>query len=133
MDDKRAGVSGRVYRSDGAVSDLRLCIDVFIATRHGKEWGMTDAEILAVILERDKLKAARQWQPIETAPKDGTMVILYGELLTYCCSPDDTGTPFSSGVVIGNWRLKWWAGLYECRPTRWMPLPQAPTNPPNRP
>lgn len=66
------------------------------------------------------------WQPISTAPKDGT-VLLYGTMLTYCCSNDDRGKPMGKLVAEGSRRGdRWWVGLYECRPTHWMPLPEPP-------
>ena len=62
------------------------------------------------------------WQPVETAPKDGTQLLLAGEF---------------DGP--GDWRIKmgYWAA-YEndwhlfggsWQPTRWMPLPAAPKEP----
>lgn len=42
--------------------------------------------------ERDTLKAAQQWQPIETAPKDGRLILAYPSR----CWADDTKTAKSS-------------------------------------
>lgn len=69
------------------------------------------------------------WQPIETAPTDGTRVLLY--------SPDPPGS-----IDVGHWshycyvthpRRGAWI-IYENRsdtiellPTHWMPLPESPT------
>lgn len=59
------------------------------------------------------------WQPIETAPRDGTYVL--------CCwttkdaGYDKVGLAFSNS--IGAWDIGWWC----CpTPTYWMPLPDAP-------
>ena len=72
--------------------------------------------------------SAGAWQPIETAPKDkDARVILYGKLLTYCISSNDTGEPFATVVDCGVCRFgKWWVGLYQCLPTHWQPLPPPP-------
>lgn len=72
------------------------------------------------------------WQPIETAPKDGESVLLY--------FPD--GAPWNEGNIgIGFWAGdgsdNWYAS--ECdshnmtadgqrNPTHWMPLPVPPIN-----
>jgi len=75
-----------------------------------------------------------EWQPIETAPKDGTRVLLFFK------------TPIFTGIniIIGRWNgdvyakkqrpyfthdLERIAGTRETRsnqPTQWMPLPQPP-------
>ena len=69
-----------------------------------------------------------QWQPIETAPKDGTQLLLfcgdewygiivghYGELITcdYLTGDEETETC-------------WQSGLEKYCPTHWMPLPKSP-------
>lgn len=67
------------------------------------------------------------WQPIETAPKDGTWVLLF--------SPDaEPDTPF-----IGQWRDvedypdggAWWENngssyCIDADPSHWQPLPESP-------
>ena len=58
------------------------------------------------------------WQPIETAPKDGTRVILgnpnnpYGEW------------PFMGEFDAGKWRIHIDGQTID--PTHWMPLPEPP-------
>jgi hypothetical protein len=61
-----------------------------------------------------------QWQPIETAPKDRTSVLIATEdgLVTEVFFEDD------------KWML-FCAGIYDCywlseKPTHWMPLPLPP-------
>ncbi len=57
-----------------------------------------------------------KWASMETAPKDGTEVLLY-------CKDD---------LQVGAWQEGWWWVLceYTLQPTHWMPLPAAP--PPER-
>ena len=59
------------------------------------------------------------WQPIETAPKDGTPILLGAE-------PNEDG-PFS--IILGCWyKDGWycWTPEKHIWPTHWMPLPQSP-------
>ena len=72
--------------------------------------------------------AAMQWQPIETAPTDGTSIlaIVAGE-------HPDSGEPYVPEVV--HWLAGWWneswsydAGV-DYQPTHWMPLPDGPLSP----
>ena len=42
-------------------------------------WGLVEKDIIAAIDEAAAPPTAIDWQPIETAPKDGTMVLVYLE------------------------------------------------------
>jgi uncharacterized protein DUF551 len=65
------------------------------------------------------------WRPIESAPKDGTFILVYGEL-------GGSLPPIGSckfGVVhwvdgFNGWYLD--GDEYTLAPTHWMPLPSAP-------
>jgi hypothetical protein len=88
-----------------------------------------DALLVNALREECKMyKSLTQWQPIETAPKDGTQLLLYcgdewcgilvghyGELITW----DD---------ITGNEEVEtcWQSGLEKYCPTHWMPLPKPP-------
>jgi len=75
------------------------------------------------------------WQPIETAPKDGTRILVCGG--TYYCTDDydDKGYPLNH-VRIANWDkhdARWFSGdasahdvFYIARPTYWQHLPEPP-------
>lgn len=74
------------------------------------------------------------WRPIETAPKDGTDVLLFYPL-------DGLRHDWNPKIVIGHWRhfesatdenwvfqsraVRGYSPTYQ--PTHWMPLPMAPT------
>ena len=69
----------------------------------------------------DKMK----WQPIETAPKNGTEVLLYsrvGHVIGKFCrwAPDDRDWMGS------DWVVTWDDSCLSTPPTHWMPLPAAP-------
>lgn len=82
-----------------------------------------------------------QWQPIETAPKDGTEIFVCGGDV-YCSSGMGHEYPLT-GVATARWKgnaygtpFDWeWQGemaegyedYYWHKPTLWMPMPVAPT------
>lgn len=75
-----------------------------------------------------------QWQPIETAPKDGRYVII-SDGITLC----DIGMwrnsepeRVSRGVIIKHAMPEGWFNVGRCRvlhPAHWMPLPAPPPTP----
>ncbi len=72
------------------------------------------------------------WQPIETAPKDGTRVDLWVRD-HYCTFTDSShGRVANARFENGKWHdphMEWGNGgpLGMCaRPTHWMPIPAAP-------
>jgi hypothetical protein len=56
------------------------------------------------------------WQPIETAPKDGTRILV-------CFQGDDVA--IGQWSVLGGWYVDEWAEFMA--PTVWMPLPAPPS------
>jgi len=84
-------------------------------------------EVARVVLEvvsttlLDALEAPKSgdWQPIETAPRDGTVVLVsYG-------NRQDTGSVIAARVKPGWQSWSSVPGDYTCKPTHWMPLPPA--------
>lgn len=75
-----------------------------------------------------------EWQPIETAPKDGTWIIVFGGY----AADDDADRTFAivqwsnylnCGKTYPRWMFAWYDGGYYGRyydPTHWMPLPPPP-------
>lgn len=61
-----------------------------------------------------------EWQPIETAPKDGTEILIYSEI---------EGVR-SSYFEHGMWQKGSWFSKPEererAKPKKWMPLPKPP-------
>ena len=61
------------------------------------------------------------WQPISTAPKDGTYVLLWGR---------SAGTPCEVGQWGTHMLVPRWIDSSECTlwyaPTHWMPCPEPP-------
>jgi hypothetical protein len=62
-----------------------------------------------------------EWQPIETAPKDGTELLLYGPFVPTGGTYMDIGrwTDYADGF--------WDWSADDSQPTHWMPLPSPPS------
>lgn len=58
------------------------------------------------------------WQQIETAPRDGTEILIFTGFCFYVVTYDDR---FSA-----PWRIRDSEGLNDHVPTHWMPLPEPP-------
>lgn len=82
----------------------------------------------ALPIDIEKFRAAfgiNEWQPIETAPKDGTpVVLLYPEGKT------DDGESFFPEMVVSRYERHYWASIAEVgshgKPSHWLPLPPNP-------
>lgn len=58
------------------------------------------------------------WQPIETAPKDGSRVLLFGKERGF----------LDARAFVGAWLNERWMGpQIVAIPTHWMPLPTPPS------
>lgn len=103
----------------------------YIDNGSGSDW-MTRYPDGELLYDGPAPAVAHGWQPIETAPKDGTMLLLAG---------DNFGDPQrGQHVTVGSWRNErgWWEGLPDPveeqmtantqlqHLTHWMPLPDAP-------
>jgi hypothetical protein len=77
--------------------------------------------------EIERLRAEREWRPIETAPKDGRTILVYRR----CHDWDVLGTAYWAGSEhLAGWIS---SGIHEppgnlglAAPTHWMPLPAPP-------
>lgn len=75
-------------------------------------------------LAKDNL--ANEWQPIETAPKDGTNILVSGPMIL-----DKKELKFGTYIEIARWERDCWCikacrPQYGANPKYWMPLPEAP-------
>jgi len=80
-----------------------------------EDLGLHGAEVLALITRLRAAEARTAWQPIETAPRDGTLVLAW--------HPHWGGPDAVRCSSRGQWTADW---LPTCAPTHWMPLPAAP-------
>jgi hypothetical protein len=74
-----------------------------------------------------------EWQPIETAPKDGTAILVWNGLNSgFYTREQDMGVAlWRKQAFPGNDRMRWCAkdccdGVTTYEPTHWMPLPDPP-------
>lgn len=91
-------------------------------------WAQRDAEeredeaeaVEAVYKELNELRERCEWRPIESAPKDGTRVLLYRDLWM-----ESMGVCFWDGV-----QCEWRPVNGSCFPgsSHWMPLPEPPAD-----
>ena len=63
-----------------------------------------------------------KWQPIDTAPRDGTSILLWA-------------TPHQMGIaknrpIVGHFSLGWWSDFNAVisHASHWVPLPNPPEN-----
>lgn len=85
--------------------------------------------VLSLQAEVTALREALEWQPIETAPKDGSEVLLldgciktarfYERFKRYESDPNPLSNIWFEGVEYGY-------PLFAYNPTHWMPLPKKP-------
>ena len=81
---------------------------------HG--WAIMDAFIAGAEYGQESADRAA-WQPIETAPRDGTVILVYRHI-----------DGLYGGVDKDEWKNgSWWRSSCENQPTHWRPLPRAPT------
>jgi hypothetical protein len=88
---------------------------------HGYEFGL--------LSRIEALEKASQWQPIETAPKDGTEVLIFGGMFSPTIS---NKSPCRSATKARFYDSEWNVvdidgyGIEVILPTHWTPLPKPP-------
>jgi hypothetical protein len=71
-----------------------------------------------------------EWQPIETAPRDGTFYLAVSAKTGYYATLNEP-----PGCARGQWywiRGRWVGESDEYKPTHWMPLPSPPPSTPKQ-
>ena len=75
-----------------------------------------------IVIEGRVLLARRKWEPIETAPMDGTVILGYalGEMTTVYWIPNNQYWTLNRAGAFAE-DGEWW-------PTHWQPLPEPPNS-----
>ena len=75
------------------------------------------------MISSEDIEAMRddEWRPIETAPRDGTVIIAYGGDLGYE-NPTVASVAWDDGWHLDQWETP----ENSANPTHWMPLPEPP-------
>ncbi|CAB4199921.1 Domain of unknown function DUF551 [uncultured Caudovirales phage] len=93
---------------------------------HSWVWGDIQLAALTAAAEIERLRALTKWQPIETAPRDGTRVLIGWA----GCYPSRNHVRIARfAVPVGYKNRGWTDDDNEGRcitPTHWMPLPKPP-------
>ena len=81
--------------------------------------------------QRDESANAPAWQPIETAPKDGTRILLFHEVEPGGLRPAIVPAKWFDDGWLAGWDaddgvLLWAEGRAGKGPTHWYPLPPGP-------
>ena len=97
--------------------------------------GPLKADILSALRCAARLSGEeRAWQPIETAPKDGTRMDLWAKSWLPAFDRFESKR-FADcywrqqDVIMGGWKAAWIGVSSDWLPTHWMPLPDAPAAP----
>ncbi|MCO8325955.1 DUF551 domain-containing protein [Burkholderia cenocepacia] len=124
---------------DGRVRELARMLQVLDAA-HALTLARSFAERAALELAARRTTPDREaWQPIETAPRDGTQLLLSnGVDVEQGWWMHDEGGIIEHRDMDGRYTgqteidgfIGWWdvSGCMEPEPTHWMPLPTAPTS-----
>lgn len=95
------------------------------------EEGLVQANAEPVASDGSVTGPVCQWQPIETAPKDGTYIDIWGVNPAGQRFPDVRWTDFPPVGAVEGFTWRNWQGVpvvdhADAVATRWMPLPAAP-------
>jgi hypothetical protein len=92
-----------------------LALKLESAERATKDWA--DRFALA-IKDRGELSSKLSWRSIETAPLDGTEVLLIATVGSMLAPNPER--------IVGRWERGWWGESPLSHVTHWMPLPEPP-------
>ena len=101
--------------------DLTACALTKCSKHHTWYADQLRAEVERLKVE---LEAATKWRPVETAPRDGTDMIIRDDIRAFVARWSNYGLADSKGWLVDEWA----SGDYNDwmlveNPTHWLPLP----------
>jgi hypothetical protein len=119
--------------AEGCCSSISPCAHQRVDPRTICDACAAAALVSAPIAEADVLRAVLSWQPIDTAPKDGTVVLVYREdagVFTAHYVEEDAHLSSVMNPPEGDcyWFTTDGEDLTGDMPTHWRPLPDAPVS-----
>jgi len=93
---------------------------LYIAWQDRREIGETGEVFIRAIARLTALEKEREWQSIESAPRDGTPILAYVAGRCY-------GDTWCDVVFYSDTTDRWFSGNSPIKPTHWMQLPAPPT------
>jgi len=122
MTDVRENVARAICEAIDADPDVENAATL-VACRTAADAALAACGYAEMQAEIERLRALVEWRPIETAPKDGTFLLLF--------DPHNDRT-----ITVGFWSTQGlgpeWArwvsipGAFGRKPTHWLPLPPPP-------
>lgn len=116
--------------ADERAAEFDDLIDVYqSAQKDGSLDDRANARAALKSAYRAALATAQTWQPIETAPKDGKILLLMGDTIHigYWSDEKYAARPKPYWATVASWFGVTW--MRNNQPTHWMPLPAAPAKP----
>jgi len=114
---------------DDMLERSRLKMDVI----HGEEYRVVNAgngawmDFCNALAASEPPKPKSPWEPIETAPKDGTLIFVWHETTLNRHAAFDTEVKKAQWLVeAGEWRVEGVGGNVPPILTHWMPYPEPP-------
>jgi len=99
--------------------DIEL-IREFLAEHHDESWKKPEA-----VAALDRIFAEIEWRTMETAPKDGTNILLWWPEQFHCPLTGHWADKWNPWI---GWKVTGWShGKFITSPTHWRPLPSPPT------
>lgn len=112
---------------NNTLAEVREALEWVRTELRGTQYKERFAQISQALAKLDALIEAQGWQPIETAKRDGTYILLHRPIDDHRQRRSVQEGKFHRYGMITTWRVSS-GGIWDIdAPTHWMPLPKPPT------